>query len=153
MNRLNALILCVVVLTTPFSHAGQPASSDRREELVLPAGRIGEHISALIESFNSADPAKVRDYLLSPEHPVGRFKATFFVALGYTRLEWTRLQVDLLNLCRSETAVLGKPNAFGQKYEVRATLEGPSGRRAAVVTVWVILVGEDFPRFVTAFPG
>ena len=24
------------------------------------------------------DPAKVRDYLLSPEHPVGRFKATFF---------------------------------------------------------------------------
>jgi hypothetical protein len=30
------------------------------------------------------DAAKVRDYLLSPEHPVGRFKAVFFGALGYT---------------------------------------------------------------------
>ena len=32
------------------------------------------------------DAAKVRDYLLSPEHPVGRFKAVFFGALGYTRV-------------------------------------------------------------------
>lgn len=31
------------------------------------------------------DDAKVRDYLLSREHPVGRFKATFFSGLGYTR--------------------------------------------------------------------
>ena len=31
------------------------------------------------------DGAKVHDYLLSPEHPVGRFKAVFFGTLGYTR--------------------------------------------------------------------
>ena len=30
------------------------------------------------------EPAKLRDYLLSPAHPVGRFKAPFFVALGYS---------------------------------------------------------------------
>jgi hypothetical protein len=30
------------------------------------------------------DPAKIRDYLLSLTHPVGRFKAPFFAALGYT---------------------------------------------------------------------
>jgi hypothetical protein len=28
------------------------------------------------------DPAKLRDYLLSPSHPVGRFKATVVDALG-----------------------------------------------------------------------
>ena len=31
------------------------------------------------------DEAKVRDYLLSPEHPVGRFKARVFRAAGYER--------------------------------------------------------------------
>jgi hypothetical protein len=29
------------------------------------------------------DPAKLRDYLLAAGHPVGRFKARFFVSLGY----------------------------------------------------------------------
>jgi len=33
------------------------------------------------------DPAKLRDYLLSPTHPVGRFKAPFFAAMGYTQTE------------------------------------------------------------------
>jgi hypothetical protein len=28
------------------------------------------------------EPAKLRDYLLSSSHPVGRFKAVFFHALG-----------------------------------------------------------------------
>jgi hypothetical protein len=50
------------------------------------------------------DGAKARDYLLSPEHPVGRFKAVFF----------------------------GTPD---------------------VVTVWIVLTGEESPRFVTAYPG
>jgi hypothetical protein len=31
------------------------------------------------------DDAKVRDYLLSPSHPVGRFKAVFFAALGFSQ--------------------------------------------------------------------
>ena len=30
------------------------------------------------------EPEKVREYLLSPTHPVGRFKAAFFHALGYS---------------------------------------------------------------------
>jgi len=39
---------------------------------------------------------KVRDYLLSDEHPVARFKAAFFHALGYTRPNWDQLRCDLL---------------------------------------------------------
>ena len=99
------------------------------------------------------DAAKLRDYLLSHEHPVGRFKAVFFETLGYSQASWQTLQDDLLHLCRTGSAVEGQASRFGRKYEVRGSLEGPSGRRAEVVTVWVILVGENVPRFVTAFPG
>lgn len=35
------------------------------------------------------DAEKLRDYLLSPSHPVGRFKAAFFASLGYTQANWT----------------------------------------------------------------
>lgn len=31
------------------------------------------------------DERKIHDYLLSSEHPIGRFKAAFFRSLGYTR--------------------------------------------------------------------
>lgn len=96
---------------------------------------------------------KVRDYLLSHEHPVGRFKAVFFETLGYSRAGWFRLQRDLLDLSRTGTAAEGQSSQFGRKYEVRGTIEGPSGRSAEVVTVWVIWSGTMFRGFVTAFPG
>jgi hypothetical protein len=99
------------------------------------------------------DPAKVRDYLLSPEHPVGRGKARFFAALGFRRAEWPALQTALGQLARDGTVRLGDLTPFGQKYRVGGMLQGPSGRGAAVETVWIILTGEDFPRLVTAYPG
>jgi len=47
------------------------------------------------------DPAKLRDYLLSQLHPVGRFKAAFFIALGYSTDQWEVLRDDLLALARA----------------------------------------------------
>ena len=99
------------------------------------------------------DASKVRDYLLSREHPVGRFKAVFFERLGYAWGSWPRLQSDLLDHGRTGIAVEGQASRFGRKYEVHGRMVGPSGRAAEVVTVWVTLADEDFPRFVTAFPG
>ena len=99
------------------------------------------------------EPAKIRDYLLSTSHPVGRFKAPFFASLGYTSAHWRRLDEDLRDLAVSGDAELGKGSPYGQKYEIRGTLRGPSGRAAGVLTVWIILFGGDVPQFVTAFPG
>lgn len=99
------------------------------------------------------EPAKVRDYLLSREHPIGRFKAVFFESLGYSADAWQRLEADLRALAVAGEAVLGDRTKYGQKYEVRGTLNGPSGRPASLVTVWIVRWGEDAPRFVTAFPG
>ena len=97
--------------------------------------------------------AKICDYLLSSSHPIGRFKAAFFGAFGYTIEDWQRLRTDLLQIARSGIAVPGPVSPYGQKYEVRATLVGPSGWRTDLVTVWIILDGETYPQFVTAFPG
>ena len=99
------------------------------------------------------DPAKVRDYLLSSVHPVGRFKAVVFHALGYKTEEWERLRDDLLALALSTEAVPGQTSAFGQKYEVSGTLRGPNGREAKFTCVWLVPVDGEAPRFITAFPG
>jgi len=98
-------------------------------------------------------PAKIRDYLLSTSHPVGRFKRPFFSSLGYTSANWRRLEIDLLELAVSGDAELGKQSQYGQKYEIRGILRGPSGRSARVLTVWIIPFGGNAPQFVTAFPG
>jgi len=96
---------------------------------------------------------KVRDYLLSPEHPVGRSEARFFAALGYTRGNWEELRRDLLIVARSASSVPGQSSPFGQKYEVRGTLDSPSGTSVDIVTVGIMLNGDESPRFVAAFPG
>ena len=46
----------------------------------------------------TVDDAKVRDYLLSLEHPIGRFKARVFRAAGYERETWPGLRDDLRTL-------------------------------------------------------
>ena len=99
------------------------------------------------------EPQKLREYLLSTEHPVGRFKAAFFGRMGYSRQGWQRLQMDILQLARLGIAVEGQMSNFGQKYEVNGILRGPSGREARVTTIWIVKSGEDFPRLVTFYPG
>lgn len=99
------------------------------------------------------EDAKVRNYLLSPTHPVGRFKSVFFVALGFSLDRWETLRDALLQLARTGEAVPGQPSPFGLKFEIRAILQGPSGRQAKVVTIWMVSNSQDFPHFVTAHPG
>jgi hypothetical protein len=41
---------------------------------------------------------------------------------------------------------------YGKKYAIIGRLTGLTGRMAEIVTVWIILVGEDVPRFVKAHP-
>ena len=98
------------------------------------------------------DEAKVRDYLISTEHRVGSAKARFFAQLGFDHRNWTVLR-DALHRFAQGDAQLGAATRFGQKYVVLGTIQGSSGRAAPLVVVWIILTGDDFPRFVTAYPG
>jgi len=99
------------------------------------------------------DEVKVRAYLLSAEHPVGRFRTAFFRGLGFTSEDWPLLQSALSTLAMSGEAGLEPASAHGQKFRIRALLQGPSGPSALVVSVWIVRAREDLPRFVTAFPG
>jgi hypothetical protein len=98
------------------------------------------------------DPAKIRDYLLAATHPVGRFKARFFVSLGYAEEQWERLRDDILALGRSGDVSSETASAYGRKFEVDGILTGPSGRSATVRSIWIIRAQEDSPRLVTVFP-
>ena len=91
------------------------------------------------------DPIKVRDYLLSPDHPDGRSKARFFGALGFAGEGWPLLRDALLAVAREGEAEPGAASVFGQKYVARGIIRGraaaprggrrgldrPAGRRRA----------------------
>jgi hypothetical protein len=96
---------------------------------------------------------KMRDYLLSPSHPVGRFKAAFFRSVGYGQEDCERFRADLLLLARIGSAVEGRASSYGRKFEVRGTLRSPRGTDVPVTSVWIVLSGSDVPSLVTVFPA
>lgn len=97
-------------------------------------------------------PAKIRGYLLSPWHPLGKFKAAFFAEPGYTVADGQRLAGDLLCHSRENPARLARFSGHGREFENRLTLVGPSGSAAVVLAIWIVLRDERQPRFVTAYP-
>lgn len=107
----------------------------------------------MVEPFVFIDAAKVRNYLLDPDHPQGGSKARFFRSLGYSRLAWRRLESDLRRAHDSWRMRSESKSAFGDVYRLVSGITGPNGRFAVVVTVWIIREGESFARLVTAHPG
>ena len=97
--------------------------------------------------------AKLRGYLLSSDHTIGRFKSRFFAALGFTGNNWSELRDRLLELARG-SAELDELTQFGQKYRVFGRLNGPSGSADVVIVwiVWIVLAGDDAPQLVTVYP-
>lgn len=87
------------------------------------------------------EPTKLHGYVLSTDHPVGRFKARFFEGLGYSVQAWARFEADLLSQHLAKEADELESTRYGQKYEIRAILRGPTGE-ANVVSVWVVRRGE-----------
>jgi phosphoserine phosphatase len=61
-------------------------------------------------------------YLLSTSHPVGRFKARFFAALGYTAENWQEFEADLRAQHLTEDAELSASMPEGQVFTIRAIL-------------------------------
>ncbi len=94
---------------------------------------------------------KLRNYLLSPSHPVGRFKARFFWSIGYTLENSEALSEALLEIARTgEVEEVGSP--YGAKFPVIGDLTGPTGARVAVVTIRISASDNVAPRFIAASP-
>ena len=107
----------------------------------------------MVEPFVFIDPAKVRDYLLDPDHPEGGSKARYFRSLGYSRLAWRRLESDLRSAHESKRIKNDVQTVYGDKYRLVSRITGPNGRSAIIVTVWIVREGESFARLVSAHPG
>jgi hypothetical protein len=97
-------------------------------------------------------PYKITDYLLSPTHPSGRHKASFFLAFGFEAGNWRVLARALRKLAASTDVQKVEASPFGLRYTIEGKLEAPDGRRPWVRTVWFIEAGRENPRLVTAYP-
>ncbi len=98
------------------------------------------------------DERKVREYLLSTSHPVGRFKARFFHGVGFGPENWREFVAALRDLAATGDAELIEGSEYGRKYLIIGVVRGSKGRTAAVVSVWILLPGADAPRLVTVYP-
>src|SRR5713101_7052313 len=95
------------------------------------------------------DRRKITDYLLASAHPAGRAKVVFFARFGFTAAAWQRLRAALLDHAHSAAVVSTVDTQFGRKY----ILDGLFGRNPRVRADWFVEVGEQVPRFVTAYPA
>ena len=98
------------------------------------------------------DPAKIRNYILSPTHPIGRFKMALFQKMGYTDKNWKELVDDIKEHHLPLDAEPVEKTKYGQKYLIKGIIKGPSGNVVMLKSIWIILKSEDMPRFITIYP-
>lgn len=98
------------------------------------------------------DPIKIRDYILSASHPLGRFKAAFFQKMGYTQENWEQLKSDIRQYHLPLEAKPVEKTKYGQKYEINGLIRGPNGKIVMLRSIWIFLKGDDTPRFITIYP-
>ena len=94
---------------------------------------------------------KVRDYLLSGSHPVGRFKARFFRALGYTQDNWEEFS-DLLRSIAESGDAEEVTSSYGRKFRIRFQVAGADQESVSLLTIWLVPSESEPPRLVTAYP-
>ena len=108
--------------------------------MLLPAGE-----QAVVED------AKLLDYVLNPEHPVGRHHAGLFERLlGISRVNYEVLKEQLVHAAMSVEVAPGRPSPFGDKFEMRFLVHGPLGTRR-VLAVWMREEGQTSPRLITCY--
>jgi len=94
---------------------------------------------------------KLRDYCLSSEHPRGRHKARVFQSLlGMTAADAEELRAALIDAAMKEEALAGASDQYGTRYIIDFELKRDGGA-AGIRSCWIVLIGEDAPRFVTCY--
>lgn len=102
--------------------------------------------SAIIEQ------QKVVEYVLNAGHRRGGSKAALLLQFGYDPVNWERLAHDLRRDHLSRDADLSRTTQYGERYEIRAPLQTPSGLPLIVRSIWQIDTGSASPRLITLHP-
>ena len=95
---------------------------------------------------------KIKDYLLSQIHPVGRLKAKFFYSVGFDQEDAESLKLLLLKIASENDVINVISSKYGKKYIIEGAIQFPKERSVLIQTVWIIEHGKKYPRFVTAYP-
>ncbi|MHB8483315.1 MAG: DUF6883 domain-containing protein [Nitrospiria bacterium] len=103
--------------------------------------------------FSAIDIRKIKEYLLSTTHPIGRSKSAFFSEIGYNQSNTEVFKEALLNIAKTGKVLEKSETPHGTKYVVNGLISSPDGNMRALITVWIIDKGNDHPRFVTAYPA
>jgi uncharacterized protein DUF6883 len=98
------------------------------------------------------DRTKIVDYLLAIDHPEGAGKAAFFLRFGFTVDDWQTFGGALMSHARRCHVTELSESRFGTKYQVDGPLRCPDGRSPTIRSVWIVDVGTDSPRLITAHP-
>lgn len=93
---------------------------------------------------------KITRYLLLPQ--ARGDKSAFLRAAGYTVDNADRLLDDLRSQILPLDGVPLENAKFGQYYEIRGTLSGPTGVVRAVRTIWITEHLSGITKFVTLTP-
>lgn len=96
------------------------------------------------------EEAKITAYLLSEENSGG--KSAFFMAFGFTLDGWQILREALLQHASTHEVKGSIETRHGVKYIIEGDMQTPDGRTPRVRSVWIVDVGKDVPRLVTAYP-
>lgn len=97
--------------------------------------------------------AKVKDYLLNPNHPDGAAKERFFTAHGFERIHHITLAESLVEHFRIHGVARSTPRPpWGVLLTVIGPLRTPSGKTPDVTSGWIRAVDSSVAIFVTAYP-
>jgi hypothetical protein len=98
-------------------------------------------------------PLKLKAYLLSETHPIGKSKARLFRSAGFNEDNATLFKEGLLAIAQSEEVRDAIESFHGVKYIIEGRLRTPAGEDIRLRTVWIVDKGHERPRFVTAYPA
>lgn len=96
--------------------------------------------------------SKLKDYLLSEIHSIGKSKAKFLRSAGFNETNIHLLKQGLINIAHSQDIKETISSPHGIKYIIDGLLQTPAGGFVKMRTIWIIDSGQAYPRFVTAYP-
>lgn len=107
--------------------------------------RLPADAGLLVES------AKIHEYLLNRDHPVGKDKAAYFLGKGFSEKDAGSLIEALKRHARSRPVIQESSTDFGTKLCIECDLDFPDGKERCIQTVWV-RESEGQYRFITSVP-
>lgn len=95
---------------------------------------------------------KIRGYLLSTEHPIGKHKAQFFIKCGFYPNEWELLKEYIYSIAEENEITEITQTEYGTKFTIIGILIAPNGKSYPIKTIWITFPGTKNVNFVTAHP-